>query len=119
MALAGPATNYTLMLLAAIALRVGWHQGWLHPRSFPETLIGATFSLNLLLGTFNLLPVTPLDGSTAIMLFMPETRAARYLDWLRGNQYGILGLVVALVGFRYVYGPIEAFATGILLRSHF
>ena len=82
-------------------------------------VIGAMFSLNLLLGTFNLLPVTPLDGSTAIMLFMGETRAQRYLDWLRGNSYGILGLVVAIFAFRYVYGPIEAFATEVLLRSHF
>ena len=119
MALAGPATNYTLMLIAAILLRAGWHQGWLHPRSFAETLILATFSLNLLLGTFNLLPVQPLDGSSAIMLFMPEYRAHRYLDWLRGNQYGILGLVLALFVFQYVYGPIQAFASRILLQSHF
>ena len=77
------------------------------------------FSLNLLLGTFKLLPVTPLDGSTAIMLFMPESRAYRYLDWVRGSSYGLLGLVLALLGFSYVYRPIEAFATGILLRSHF
>ena len=119
MALAGPATNYTLMLIAAVALRAGWHQGWLHDNSFPQTLLGALFSLNLLLGTFNLLPVQPLDGSTAIMLFMPEYRAQRYLDWLRGNQYGLLGLVLALFAFRYVYAPIEAFAIGILLHSHF
>ncbi|HEY6946249.1 MAG TPA: site-2 protease family protein [Candidatus Acidoferrum sp.] len=119
MALAGPATNYTLMLIAAIGLRVGWSQGWLHRGSFAETLIWAMFSLNLLLGTFNLLPVTPLDGSTAIMLFMGERRALRYLDWLRGNSYGILGLVVALVTFRYVYAPVEAFAKGILLWNHF
>jgi len=119
MALAGPTANYTLMLIAAIGLRVGWSQGWLHRGSFAESLIGAMFSLNLLLGTFNLLPVTPLDGSTAIMLVMGETRAQRYLDWLRGNSYGILGLVVAVFAFRYVYGPIEAFATEILLRSHF
>ncbi len=119
MALAGPAANYTLMVIAAIGLRMGWHQGWLHRGSFAESLIGAMFSLNLLLGTFNLLPVTPLDGSTAIMLFMGETRAQRYLDWLRGNSYGILGLVVAIFAFRYVYGPIEAFATEVLLRSHF
>jgi len=119
MALAGPATNYTLMLIAAILWRLGQSQGWLHRGSFAYTLIYATFSLNLLLGTFNLLPVQPLDGSSAIMLFMPEYRAARYLDWLRGNQYGILGLVVALVGFRYVYGPIETYATKFLLLSHF
>ena len=121
MALAGPATNYTLMLIAAIALRLGWSQGWLHrgSGSFAESLIGAMFSLNLLLGTFNLLPVTPLDGSSAIMLFMSERRAQRYMDWLHGNSYGILGLVVALFAFRYVYGPIEAFARDILLWSHF
>ena len=106
MALAGPATNYTLMVIAAIALRLGWTQGWLHQRSFAENLIWALFSLNLLLGTFNLLPVTPLDGSTAIMLFMGETRAQRYLDWLRGNSYGVLGLVIALLAFLYVYTTI-------------
>jgi Zn-dependent protease len=119
MALAGPATNYTLMLIAAIVLRIGWGQGWLHHGSFAESLTWGMFSLNLLLGTFNLLPVTPLDGSTAIMLFMPETRAQRYLDWIRGSQYGLLGLVVALFAFRYVYGPVEAIATELLLRSHF
>ena len=119
MALAGPATNYTLMVIAAIVLRVGWHQGWLRQASFAENLIGAMFSLNLLLGTFNLLPVTPLDGSTAIMLCMTETRAQRYLDWLRGNSYGVLGLVVALFAFRYVYAPIESFVTQVLLWSHF
>lgn len=122
MALAGPAANYALMLIAAIGLRVGWHQGWLHHGSqpnFAENLLGAMFSLNLLLGTFNLLPVAPLDGSTGIMLFMGETRAQRYLDWLRSNSYGILGLVVALFAFRYVYGPIEGLARELLLWSHF
>ena len=119
MALAGPATNFTLMLIAAIVLRMGWSQGWVHHDSFLETLVWDMLSLNLLLGVFNLLPVQPLDGSSAIMLFMPEYRAQRYLDWLRSNQYGILGLVLVLFGFQYIYRPIEAFAMGILLRSHF
>src|SRR5207302_618671 len=43
----------------------------------------------------------------------------RYMDWLYGNSYGILGLVAAMFAFRYVYGPIEAFARDILLWSHF
>jgi len=122
MALAGPATNYTLMFLAAIGLRLGAAVGWLHhsPRAdFPSHVLGALFSLNLLLGTFNLLPVPPLDGSTGILLFMKEATAQRYLDRLRGSNYGILGLVLAIVVFRYAYGPIEAFVTRVLLHSQF
>ena len=125
MALAGPATNYTLMLIAAVALRLGWSQGWLHEDAvtgkpdFVSSVLVAFFSLNLLLGTFNLLPVPPLDGSTAIMLFMGETRSQRYLDWLRGNSYAMVGLLLAIVAFRYVYAPIKAIATYYLLQSHF
>ena len=125
MALAGPATNYTLMLMAAVVMRLGWSQHWLHKDpltgnpDFASTVLTAFFSLNLLLGTFNLLPVPPLDGSTAIMLFMGDTRSRRYLDWLRGNSYGIVGLLLAVVTFRYIYEPIRAIATYYLLRSHF
>jgi Zn-dependent protease len=125
MALAGPVANYTLMLLAAIGLRLGHSMGWLHAN--PETdqpslaavVLFAFFSLNLLLGTFNLLPVPPLDGSAGIMLFMSESRAQRYLDWLRGNSFAMVGLLVGLLVFRYFYGPVENFATNLLLRSHF
>ena len=125
MALAGPATNYTLMLIAALALRLGWHYGWLHESQltgnpdFATSVLSAFFSLNLLLGTFNLLPVPPLDGSTAIMLFMGEGTARRYLDWLRGTSYAVVGLLLGIVVFRYIYAPIKAVAIYYLLRSHF
>jgi Zn-dependent protease len=122
MALAGPAANYALMLLAVIGLRVGHATGLLHldPMTgrpdFATALLLVTFSLNLLLGTFNLLPVPPLDGSSGIMLLMGENTAQRYLDWLRGSSYARLGLLVGLLAFRYFYGPIEAVATNLLLR---
>jgi Zn-dependent protease len=125
MALAGPATNYTLMLIAAIAIRLGWSQQWLHDDpltgnpDFASTVLFAFFSLNLLLGTFNLLPVPPLDGSTGIMVFMGEKRSQRYLDWLRGNSYGMFGLLLAIITFPYIYKPIRAVAVHYLLYSHF
>ena len=125
MALAGPAANYTLMLLAVVGLRAGRGMGWLHtnPQTGQPDLATVSlfvfFSLNLLLGTFNLLPVPPLDGSAGIMLFMGESRAQRYLDWLRGNSFAMVGLLVGLLVFRYFYGPVENFATNLLLRSHF
>ncbi len=125
MALAGPAANYSLMLLAVLGLRTGHAMGWLHRDAstgqpdLATVALLAFFSLNLLLGTFNLLPVPPLDGSAAIMLFMSENGAQRYLDWLRGNSFAMLGLLVGLVVFRYFYGPVENFATDLLLRGNF
>ncbi len=125
MALAGPAANFSIMILAAIGLRVGVLAGWLQrdpvtgrPGIALLTLF-VFFSLNLLLGTFNLLPVPPLDGSTGILVFMSESSAQKYLNWLRGNSYAMLGLLVALVFFRQVYPYVEVFATNVLLRSHF
>ena len=121
MALAGPAANYTLMFLAVICLRVGSAMHWLgsNPATgradFPTVVLLVFFELNLLLGTFNLLPAPPLDGSTAIMLFMSENRAHKYLDWLRGNSYAMLGLLVAILVFREFYQYVEVFATHLLL----
>jgi Zn-dependent protease len=124
MALAGPAANFSLMLIGAAGLRLGSSMGWLHWHSgenpnFAIVTLFVLFSLNLLLGTFNLLPVPPLDGSTGIMLLLSEGTAQRYLDWLRESGYARLGLLVALLAFRYFYGPVESFATNLLLRSHF
>jgi Zn-dependent protease len=120
MALAGPAANYTLMLLAALALRVGGSMHLFHRdpvTNMPDLAalsLFVIFSLNLLLGTFNLLPVPPLDGSTAIMLLMSENRAQGYLDWIRGNSFAIAGLLVGLVIFRQIYPAVESFAMRVL-----
>jgi len=125
MALAGPAANFTLMILAVIGLRVGMSTGLLgrDPATgrpgITFVILIVFFSLNLLLGTFNLLPVPPLDGSTGIMIFMSESTAQKYLNWLRGNSYAMLGLLVGLLFFNKVYQYIETFATNVLLRGHF
>lgn len=123
MALAGPAANYSLMLLAAAGLRAGLHFGWLQRDpsgrpGFALMTLFVFFSLNLLLGTFNLLPVPPLDGSTGVLVFMKEETAQKYLNWLRSNSYAMLGLLLALVVFRSFYRYVEGFATNLLLRGH-
>jgi Zn-dependent protease len=129
MALAGPAANFTLMLLAAIIIRVGVATGNFSAPQFdgnfsrlvmpassadPTFLtsgLSILFVLNLLLGTFNLLPVPPLDGSTVIMLLMPEGAALRYLSWVRGSgSYALIGLVVAWRLFDQIFFPIFFYA---------
>jgi Zn-dependent protease len=120
MALAGPATNFALMLIAALALRVGTSTHYIHMgrysgnNDFATTALSVMFSLNLLLGVFNLLPVPPLDGSSVIMLFMPEDRARGYLDWVRSGTFAMPGLLVGLILFRFIFDPIREFVQSLL-----
>lgn len=121
MALAGPAANFTLMLLAGIVLRLGVTHGWFQTQALRgdrASLLYLTldifFSLNLFLGAFNLLPFPPLDGSTALTLLMPERTALGYLDWLRESPFRMVGLLLAIILFGRVYGYIEAFALQML-----
>jgi Zn-dependent protease len=110
MALAGPATNFLLMLLAVVALRVGISLRLFEQQGFVGISLYILFSLNLLLGIFNLLPAPPLDGSTAIMLFMSENQAQRYLNFIRGGNFALPGLLVSLILFRYIFPDVQRFA---------
>ena len=74
--------------------------------------------LNVLLGTFNLLPVPPLDGLNAITLLMPEGAALRFLDFSR--SFGMIGIVLAWVVYGRIFGFIFDAALSVLyagLRS--
>ncbi len=119
MALAGPAANFTLMLLAVAALHGGMALQLFHrdpvtgAPSFAGTVLQVLFFLNLLLGTFNLLPVPPLDGSTVVMLFMSETQAQKYLDWIRGSGFAMAGLLVGMLVFSKVFPYVQALAVRI------
>jgi len=119
MALAGPAANFTLMLLAAAGIRAGMALSYLRApevanythiteaaepggAAFAATLLSIAFMLNLVLGTFNLLPVPPLDGNSAVTLLMGRSTALKFMDWTQTSGYGMLGLIVAW----FVYGRI-------------
>jgi Zn-dependent protease len=122
MALAGPTTNFLLMFLAVIGFHLGnyfhvfrGHESW---GPFLAQVLLVLFSLNLLLGIFNLVPAPPLDGSSVVMLFMNASAARRYLDWLRGGNYGLVGLLIAIVLFRYAYGPIYEQVASFLLPRY-
>jgi Zn-dependent protease len=133
MALAGPAANFTLMLLAGIAIRAGIAMGYFRAPAFISdygglvasahsadptfltTALSILFVLNLLLGAFNLIPVPPLDGSTGIMLAMRESAALHYLDWMRrSGSYAMIGLLIAWELFDKIFQPIFIFALHIL-----
>jgi len=132
MALAGPAANLTLMLLATVAIRVGVSVGVFSAPPRPSLmqvvvasepaaagtlaavaiLLSILFSLNLLLFLFNLLPVPPLDGATALTLLMSEERGRRFREFTQ--SFGILGLIVAWLVFGRLFGPLYWLALNLL-----
>lgn len=132
MALAGPAGNLVLMVIAILAIRIGVAAGgFIAPQSIvfdrvvtsvepgvwssAAFLLSVIFSLNLLLFIFNLLPFPPLDGSGAMPLFLNKEMAARYqeLIWSKPGLAWI-GILIAWQLFPSIYGPVWQFVVNLI-----
>lgn len=134
MALAGPAANFILAILAGSAIVIGLHTHYFAvPDSYEfDSIVDATtagaaeglarflslmFSLNILLGTFNLIPVPPLDGFSAIPIFLSEEQGQRYLDMAESiGSYSLVGMFLAWKIFGHLFEPIFVFAVQTLYR---
>ena len=124
MALAGPAANLALVIVALALLRVGaMAEVFFPPESASFGMLAATeggpaweavgrilsiiFSLNLLLCIFNLLPFPPLDGSAVITLLMSREVTARYQTFIWSTpMLGFVGIFVAWQLFPPIFRPI-------------
>lgn len=123
MALAGPAANFVLVVLSAFAIHVGIRYGvFQEPRQVTFTnvvhasgpgfaglaavFLSVLFVLNVLLGTFNLIPVPPLDGNTAITLVMSKDRALRFVEWTHNQLFGMAGILLAWVLYDKIFDVI-------------
>jgi Zn-dependent protease len=119
MSLAGPAANLALVLVAALLLNLGSVTGIFKNEDTAGGIIiflGTMFSLNILLGIFNLIPVPPLDGFTALALFLPENTALRLFDF--GMQIRRFSFLFLLLGWQYlgvILTPIKIMAVHYLL----
>jgi Zn-dependent protease len=93
--LAGPATNFALAAVAAVAARFLYraHGPVLTTADLPLAIqILFLFALvNVFLGVFNFLPIPPLDGASLIERVLPREWLP---TWYRFRQYGILVLLV-------------------------
>jgi len=131
MSLAGPAANLVLLLLAGLAIRSGVELGWLAPPlvarfgqiavgegsafvSSLALLLSVLFTLNLLLLSFNLLPLPPLDGAGALPLLLGERASAVWQRLLRQPVVAILGLVLAWNLFGPIFARVHRFALDVL-----
>jgi Zn-dependent protease len=117
MALGGPAANFALLFLAAVGIHIGMAMGAFRaPDSasftqvtqatgggaqFAATTLSILFVLNLLLGTFNLLPFPPLDGHSGITILMSRRAAARFA----GSSFAGVGFAGLLLAW-YIYDKL-------------
>ena len=130
-ALAGPAANLALILFAAILIRAGMLLGafaepeqitWTHTTAatapgvaaVAAIVVSVLFSLNLILLVFNLLPVPPLDGSEVLSLFLSDSTAERYREFMAQPTAGLIGLIVAWNVMDFVLRPVHTLALNLL-----
>lgn len=130
MAAAGPTANFTLALLAALAIRVGIGSGYFSVPTAGLTLetlavgpsgiaqglalfLSVLFSVNLILGCFNLIPLPPLDGYAIVPLVLSDRMRDRWFGLFSGGG-ALMGLILAWVLFDRVMPPVFQTAIGLL-----
>ena len=124
MAAAGPAGNLIIAALALVALKAGLAAGiFVAPERvrFHRLVDAATGSLlltglgellavflvlNILLFVFNMLPVPPLDGASALGGVLPEGAARSVREWTANPVFALLGILIAWQVFPYLARPI-------------
>lgn len=118
-ALAGPVSNLLLALLSCFALQcffafdekniaVFFVQG--DARYYAFYFLYMMTVLNAGLAAFNLIPISPLDGSKVLAVFLPDNAYA----WLmRYERYGMY-VLMALLLLDVLDGPLNFLRTGLL-----
>lgn len=134
MALAGPMANFTLVGVAAIGIHTGIAAGWFTQNSYSfaglveattagpweavAALLSILFSLNLLLGVFNLIPIPPLDGFSVLGLLLPDDMTRRLMGFRdQMAQMTILGVLIAWQLFDEIFFPVYYSGVDLLLWS--
>ena len=108
-AAAGPACNFVLAWLAAVALN--GTDGMVGPAGeIVNTMLEMFILSNLVLGLFNLLPIPPLDGGRIVVGLLPAPLAFRWAQLERGGivlvLLGVFVLPQALRSFGYAFDPV-------------
>jgi Zn-dependent protease len=132
MAMAGPGANVLLLLGAALLIHAGLRTGvFTIPDSFRmahlvesqqgaklwdfcATVLSITFSLQVILIPFNLLPLPPLDGSAFPLFFLSESACEKYQEILWNPTMRLFGIIIAWQIFGRIFPVIFRFALHLL-----
>ena len=131
MGLAGPAANLILVIVAGILAHIGIAAGIFfapdsiqfttvvqaHTDGFPQglaILVSILFTLNLLLFVFNLIPITPLDGTSLMEFILKGELLWKYRQLMGHPTVRMFGIFVAWYVMRFIFGPAYLLALNIL-----
>lgn len=123
MALAGPGANLVLAILTGFVILWGVGAGYFAPPEYVSftglvvpvgegtvegiaAFLSILFAQNILLMAFNLMPVPPLDGATAIGVVLPEELMLKWLDFINQPGFSMVGLLAAWYLFGEIFMPI-------------
>lgn len=114
-ALSGPASNFLIALVFAIALRITTFIST--PVLLPILFI-LIIQVNVSLAVFNLVPLPPLDGSKILPVVLPRNETGdAILNFL--ERYGfVLTLVLVFWGFQFIV-PVIHFILNLLIPGPF
>ena len=140
MALAGPAGNLLLALVAFALIHLGLGFGVFRapetitlthltvaagpPSSlsfaaFGAELLSVVLALNTLLFAFNLLPLPPLDGATFITLVMPARIATWWREFVRMPMLAFVGILAAWRVFPMIARPLFSTLVALLYPGRY
>ena len=109
-AAAGPATN----ILLAVTLAAAFHIFALAAQPAIANFVLLAILINLILATFNLLPIPPLDGSKMVYACLKSPAAIKaYMHYARFGMIIFIGFLV-LGGFRLIF-PVVAVVYNLLM----
>ncbi len=104
-ALAGCATNILIAIIALFLLQFNF----ISANPVLSAILPIAVRINIILGSFNLIPIPPLDGSKILMSFLPE-EAQRSLA--RIEPYGFF--LLAFLLFTGLLDPLIAFMQSLI-----
>ena len=117
-AAAGPLSNLLLAVVSAVSLRILLTSGFLSPDI--KTFLIIFMQINITLAVFNLLPISPLDGSQILTPFIEKYFGIQMV--YKMEMYGprvlffiiIFSMVTGIHIFSFVINPIFNFFLFIL-----
>lgn len=110
-AIAGPLSNVLLAIVFLIGLKASVYWGDYRSSELLPRVLQVSFSTNLVLAAFNMMPIPPLDGSRVMAWLLPAAVRGAYVQLERFGFLLVMGVWYFVPGVSgAVYGGVNQMA---------